>query len=112
VENFLTKLERQEGASNRRGLIRAVSREFAPVSLPTVIGVALAHGAPLFIIGKIVLEGELYIAPDRWEYMPLWLMIGVIWLIGVAITIASVSLITQRHNLQRQPSRSRKVLRA
>lgn len=113
VESFLARIEAEGLDTRRESRLRAVYQEIVPVSLPGVAGIAVAHGLTLLVIGKWMLEGVMYLAPYDSAYWPAWTMVGIIWVVEVLVTLATISLLTHRREKRQViEARSRRTIRA
>jgi hypothetical protein len=113
VEGFLARIEAEGLDSRRESRLRALYHELVPVSLPAVAGIAVVHGLTLLIIGKWMLEGVMYLSPYSSVYWPAWTMLGVIWVVEVLVTLATISLLTRRSDEGSESrARHRRALRS
>jgi hypothetical protein len=107
VECFLARIETEGLDARRPNRLQRLYDELVPVGLPAVAGIVVAHGLTLLIIGKWMLEGVMSLSPFDSVYWPAWTMLGVIWVVEVLITLATISLLT--HRTEKRPvSQSRR----
>jgi hypothetical protein len=92
VDAVLGRLETEhllEGPSR----LRALLDEWVPVSVPGIVSIALAHGLTLLVLGKVFVEGVMGTSSYYQDYWPAWMMLGLIWLIEVAVTLVTISVL-------------------
>jgi hypothetical protein len=84
-----------------------------PVSAPVLLGVALGQGAIIFVSGHWMLDGVLEFPTYAQQYMPAWIVLGVLWLVEVLVTLVVISVLTGRRELEgKTRGKRRKVLTA